>query len=80
MKQSPYPLEGMIYRALDAGEADIAPERLDKFTGAFGPVSEADIVRPPEPGPDDPVRHGHEIPNAYVVHEHPGGRETHSHG
>lgn len=54
--------------------------RLDKFTGPFGPVSEADIVRAPEPGPDDPVRHGHEASDdVYIVHEHPGGRETHRH-
>ena len=77
MKQSPYPLKGTTYRTLDAGEADIAPERLDKFSGAFGPVSEADVVR--ADGPCDV--HLHELSATDVLeHEHPDGWETHSHG
>ena len=54
-------------------------EYRDKYWGAFGPVSEADITRAPPPG-DAPVEHAHsDDEQLYALHSHPGGAEPHDH-
>ena len=54
-------------------------EYRDKYHGAFGPASESDIARAPDPG-DDRVEHAHsDDERLYALHEHPGGAEPHEH-